>query len=172
MKVIMGARGQGKTTRLVAESCTNGSTILVSSQKEIGVVKDVARKMGLIDFLPEPISVTSDSLVGHRGSFLVDNIDIMLPTLLGAEIETITVSSEGSGSCLLSDYRNDYSKLPKLIQEHIDWQVEEGISIGRSIYEAYIGVPSTIHGKKEIDWIVRHETSYIKGYLDKIDMEK
>ena len=170
MKVIMGARGEGKTTRLVAESCTTGSTILVSSQHEIEVVKDVANRMGLLDFLPEPISVTSNSLVGHVGNFLVDNVDIMLPTLLGAEIDTITVSSEGS--CDLADYRNNYDKLPNLIQEHIAWQVEEGISVGRSIYDAYIGVPSTIHGKKEADWIMKHESSYIKGYVDKIDIER
>lgn len=98
MEIIYGPRRSGKTTRLVLISCASRKPILVTSEFQKEKIKDIASKMHILEYLPEPINVSMENMKGLGSKrFLVDNAEIMLQVLLGVEVDVITISDYSDG---------------------------------------------------------------------------
>lgn len=100
MEIVLGGRGQGKTTLLIKKSAETQTYILVTDRKRQRMLADQARAIG-IDNMPFPVTV-ADMFRTHnaRGSFinkiLVDDADDILKQIFyPLEIDTLTMSSDG-----------------------------------------------------------------------------
>ena len=102
MKIIRTDRGKGKTTALIKQAARDKSYILCHSRSAARYIYDTALSMGLN--IPYPITVDDIPLRGHRGDILIDEIDYILPQLLGAQVSTITTSASID---TLSDNRSE-----------------------------------------------------------------
>ena len=91
MKIIRTDRGGGKTTALIKQAARDKSYILCHSKSAARYIYDTALGMGLN--IPYPITVDDIPLREHRGDILIDEIDYILPQLLGAQVNTITTSA-------------------------------------------------------------------------------
>ncbi len=80
MEVILGARRQGKTTRIIRVAAENFSYIICSNRREVLRIANQAREMGLE--IPFPITMDEymDGLFYGRGikSFVIDNAELIL----------------------------------------------------------------------------------------------
>lgn len=94
MKVVVGERQAGKTTKLI-QWCAEGSDrqIAVSTHREAEVLMDMARTMGLS--IPRPI-VATDLARSWPSQYTlgVDNVESVLWSLLRSKVEAITVTGE------------------------------------------------------------------------------
>ncbi|NMB10552.1 MAG: hypothetical protein GX982_07670 [Tissierellia bacterium] len=91
MKIIRTDRGGGKTTALIKQAARDKSYILCHSKSAARYIYDTALGMGLN--IPYPITVDDIPLRGYKGDILIDEIDYILPQLLGAQVNTITTSA-------------------------------------------------------------------------------
>ena len=91
MKIIRTERGKGKTTELIKQSARDWSYILCMNKVNAHHIFDMAREMGLD--IPFPITPSDLPLRGFKGSVLVDEIDYILPTLIGTQVDAITTSA-------------------------------------------------------------------------------
>ena len=91
MKIIRADRGKGKTIALIKQAARDKSYILCHSRSAAKYIYDTALSMGLN--IPYPITVDDIPLRGYRGDILIDEIDYILPQLLGAQVNTITTSA-------------------------------------------------------------------------------
>lgn len=91
MKIIRADRGKGKTIALIKQAARDKSYILCHSRSAARYIYDTALSMGLN--IPYPITVDDIPLRGYRGDILIDEIDYILPQLLGAQVNTITTSA-------------------------------------------------------------------------------
>lgn len=101
MKIIIGERCSGKTTRLIERSAKDQIYILTSTSHRAHAIADVARNMGLV--IPHPVTLR-EYLHGNRfhGSFirrdglLIDDADDVLRLLFdGIPIHAITLTDHG-----------------------------------------------------------------------------
>lgn len=94
MKIIRGNRGQGKTTELVKISNREWKYIVCKDMQRVNVIVGTADKLALD--IPYPITVR-ELPISPRSfikSVLIDDIEDILPLLIGKGIEYITTSSE------------------------------------------------------------------------------
>lgn len=88
-------RRTGKTYDLIQESARTGYYILVANDTRGQHVFNQAREMGL--HIPLPLTVEEVKKYRlNREEFpklLIDDLDAVLPTLLGTEVGTCTISS-------------------------------------------------------------------------------
>ena len=91
MKIIRTERGKGKTTELIKQSARDWSYILCMNKRNADYIFDMAREMGLD--IPFPITPSDLPLRGFKGSVLIDEIDYILPMLIGTEVDAITTSA-------------------------------------------------------------------------------
>ena len=91
MKIIRTDRGRGKTTELIKQSAKDGSYILCMNKGNARHIYDMAKKMNFN--IPYPITVADLPLRGFKGSVLIDEVDYILPRLIGAEVDIITTSA-------------------------------------------------------------------------------
>lgn len=93
MKIIRANRGAGKTTELIKQSSAEGKHIICHSRNAVLYIEDLARQMER--WIPKPMTV--GDLQRSRGlkmeAVLVDEINLVLPQLLGVQVDTITTSS-------------------------------------------------------------------------------
>lgn len=98
MKVILGARGSGKTTKLIEESNKTGSRIIVRSADERKRICFQAHHLN-ID-IPDPITYRGFIDGDYRGekntNFLLDDLDSFLSYLCPkGSIETVALTPTG-----------------------------------------------------------------------------
>ena len=94
MKIIRADRGQGKTTKLVKMSNREWKYIVCKDTQRVDVIVDVANKLGLD--IPYPITIRE--LPISRGSYiesvLIDDIEDILPYIIGRMVDYATTSCE------------------------------------------------------------------------------
>ena len=91
MKIIRTERGKGKTTALIKQASRDQSYILCVNKPMARYVYEKARDMGLN--IPFPITVADLPLHGHENPILIDEIDYILPQLIGVKVDTVTTSA-------------------------------------------------------------------------------
>lgn len=97
MKVIARGRCSGKTMEIIKESALTGSYILVRNHSEVERIAQLAQQMNLS--IPYPVTVSEISLGRIQGTsikrdgILVDNAELVLQQMIGAEINTLTIST-------------------------------------------------------------------------------
>lgn len=91
MRIIRTERGKGKTAELIKQSARDWSYILCMNKRNAHYIHDMAREMGFD--IPYPITPADLPLRGFKGSVLIDEIDYILPTLVGTQVDTITTSA-------------------------------------------------------------------------------
>lgn len=91
MKIIRTDRGRGKTTELIKQSARDRSYILCMNKENARYIYDMAREMNLN--IPYPITTADLPLRGFKGSVLIDEIDYILPRLIGTQVDVITTSA-------------------------------------------------------------------------------
>ena len=91
MKIIRTDRGRGKTTELIKQSARDRSYILCMNKENARYIYDMAREMNLN--IPHPITTADLPLRGFKGSVLIDEIDYILPRLIGTQVDVITTSA-------------------------------------------------------------------------------
>ena len=93
MEICNLERGKGKTTYLVHRSHVTQYPIVCADYTGIGVVKDIAERIGVS--IPEPMTVQelfkNSSLLTSK-KVLIDEAPMVLQRLLGVNIDTITLS--------------------------------------------------------------------------------
>ena len=93
MEICNLERGKGKTTYLVHRSHVTQYPIVCADYTGVGVVKDIAKRIGVS--IPEPMTVQelfqNGSLLTSK-KVLIDEAPMVLPRLLGVNIDTITLS--------------------------------------------------------------------------------
>lgn len=93
MEICNLERGKGKTTYLVHRSHVTQYPIICADYTGVGVVKDIAKKIGVS--IPEPMTVQelfqNGSLLTSK-KVLIDEAPMVLQRLLGVNIDTITLS--------------------------------------------------------------------------------
>lgn len=93
MEICNLERGKGKTTYLVHRSHVTQYPIVCADYTGIGVVKDIAERIGVS--IPEPMTVQelfkNGSLLTSK-KVLIDEAPMVLQRLLGVNIDTITLS--------------------------------------------------------------------------------
>ena len=93
MKIINLDRGQGKTTELVKISNKEWKYIVCKNQQRLDIIMDVAEKLGLD--IPFPITIKELPLKSRFiESVLIDDIEDVLSTLIGKQVDVITTSGE------------------------------------------------------------------------------
>lgn len=94
MKIIRADRGEGKTTELVKISNREWKYIVCKDTQRVDVIVETANKLGLD--IPYPITVRELPL--SNGSFiksvLIDDIEDVLPLLIGRKVDVVTTSCE------------------------------------------------------------------------------
>jgi len=102
MKIIARGRNTGKTMEIIKESASSGNYILVRNHHEAQKLFQLAQEMKLS--IPLPVTVSEISLGRIQGTsikrdgIIVDNAELVLQQLIGAEINTLTISiSEEDG---------------------------------------------------------------------------
>lgn len=92
MEICNLERGKGKTTYLVYRSHITQYPVICADYTGVGVVKDIATRMGLS--IPEPMTVREllkrDDLQIKK--VLIDEAPMVLQGLLRVNIDTITLS--------------------------------------------------------------------------------
>ena len=91
MKIIRTEKGKGKTTELIKQSARDWSYILCMNKENAHYIYDMAREMGFD--IPYPITIAELPFRGFKGSVLIDEIDCILPTLVGTQVDAITTSA-------------------------------------------------------------------------------
>lgn len=97
MKIIARGRSTGKTMEIIKESALSGNYILVRNHHEAQRLFKLAQEMKLS--IPLPVTVSEISLGRIQGTsikrdgILVDNAELVLQQLIGAEINTLTIST-------------------------------------------------------------------------------
>ncbi|MDT2405246.1 hypothetical protein P7D43_23150, partial [Enterococcus avium] len=97
MKVIARGRRSGKTLDLIKESALSGNYILVRNHSEAQRLFQLAKETKLS--IPLPVTVSEISLGRIQGTsikrdgILVDNAELVLQQLIGAKINTLTIST-------------------------------------------------------------------------------
>ena len=93
MKIINLDRGQGKTTELVKISNKEWKYIVCKDQQRLDIIMDVAERLGLD--IPFPITIKELPLKSRFiESVLIDDIEDVLSTLIGKQVDVITTSGE------------------------------------------------------------------------------
>lgn len=97
MRIIYDFRQNGKTTNLIIRSSGTGYPIIVTRVDHKRRLEQRAREMNLT--IPEPIVINRadmirDALDGVHKKVLIDDAEYFLGTILGAEIDTITMSKK------------------------------------------------------------------------------
>lgn len=91
MKIIRTERAGGKTTELIKQSAKDGSYILCMNRANAHYIYGMAKEMNFN--IPYPITVADLPLRGFKGSVLIDEVDYILPRLIGAQVDIITTSA-------------------------------------------------------------------------------
>ena len=91
MKIIRAERGEGKTTELIKQSARDGSYILCMNKANAHHIYEMSREMGFN--IPFPITTSDLPLRGYESSVLIDEIDYVLPGLIGTRVDVITTSA-------------------------------------------------------------------------------
>lgn len=97
MKVIARGRRTGKTIEIIKESALTGNYILVRDHTEAQRLFQLAQEMKLS--IPLPVTVSEISLGRIHGTsikrdgILVDNAELVLQQMIGAKINTLTIST-------------------------------------------------------------------------------
>lgn len=93
MEICNLERRKGKTTYLVYRSHVTQYPIVCADHTGVGVVKDIAERIGVS--IPEPMTVQelfqNRSLLTSK-KVLIDEAPMVLQSLLGVNIDTITLS--------------------------------------------------------------------------------
>lgn len=94
MKIIRADRGQGKTTKLVKMSNREWKYIVCKDTQRVDVIIDIANKLGLD--IPYPITIRE--LPISQGSYiksvLIDDVEDILPYIIGRRVDYATTSCE------------------------------------------------------------------------------
>lgn len=90
MNKILKNRGMGKTTDLIRISAEKQYPIVVHASFMVRHVMEYAKNMGLN--IPTPLVAGKDSIRGLNTPVLVDEASLVLRSLLGCEINTLTMS--------------------------------------------------------------------------------
>ena len=92
MKFIEGARGSGKTTKLIYKSAELNIPIIAPTTMMCNCIKARASEMGCN--IPEPISINKvvNFEKGHH-KYLIDELDLCLEQL-GIDAEYVTICNE------------------------------------------------------------------------------
>ena len=94
VKIIRADRGQGKTTKLVKMSNKEWKYIVCKDTQRVDVIVKIANKLGLD--IPYPITIRE--LPISQGSYiksvLIDDIEDVLPYIIGRRIDYATTSCE------------------------------------------------------------------------------
>lgn len=94
MKVILKARGAGKTTELIKRAHKDRKYIVTFNNEEAVRIFLLAKKMGK----PVHFPVTFDEFIKRQYhlpgimGFHIDNLDICIQSLCGVPIDTVTLS--------------------------------------------------------------------------------
>lgn len=98
MKLIIKDRAAGKTTMLIHTSEATGYPIVVSTRRQVDLLKEAAKRLGAN--IPEPISITDLKQRGIQRpeNVLIDNIEFILSNVmdeyLGCHVVAATLSNE------------------------------------------------------------------------------
>ncbi len=96
MKVIIGKRRSGKTTKLIRRCAEEGGTIVCLNQNDATRIADMARGMELQ--IPLPITYNEFRNGEYYGAgiklFHMDNVEMFLQSLTPVRIATITLTDE------------------------------------------------------------------------------
>lgn len=95
MKIILGKRRTGKTTKLIEICAKDGGYIVTDSQQSAFRITHLANEMGLnINF---PITY-GEFITGRYGSgviqFHIDNVDLLLKHISRYPVKTITITDD------------------------------------------------------------------------------
>lgn len=107
MRIIYDFRQNGKTTNLIIRSSGTGYPIIVTKFDRKRRIEQQAIEMNLI--IPEPIIINRadkirEALAGVHKKVLIDDADYFLGTILGIEIDTITMTTrDEEGNEVLKD---------------------------------------------------------------------
>ncbi len=97
MRIIYGDRGSGKTLELIKISHAERKYIVTTTFDEARRIAKCAKDIGLD--IPFPISVSELPIV--RGakidSVLVDNMEMIIPLLIGCDVDVMTTSIKQDG---------------------------------------------------------------------------
>lgn len=97
-KLIGFGRCLGKTTMAILESHATGNQIICANNRMVKITSSHAKQLGYA--IPQPVSINNPSLKeiintlnrAHIG-VVVDNVEMVLQSLLGCQIDTITFDS-------------------------------------------------------------------------------
>lgn len=93
MKIYCDGRANGKTIKAIQLSAKYRMPIICWSYRHKEDIKCKARKMGVVDEMPEPIVVTEvrKKVRGNRKGLIVDDLDIFLSMILGDKVNYATM---------------------------------------------------------------------------------
>ena len=94
MKLIIGGRQSGKTTRLIEESSNTGKVIITMNEEHAKHIMRKANDMGVK--IPQPVSVSKlQDLRGNRSArdlgVLIDEFEYVLYELLGVHVRGVAM---------------------------------------------------------------------------------
>lgn len=94
MKFIEGARGSGKTTKLIYKSAELNIPIIAPTTMMCNCIKARASEIGCN--IPEPISINKlINIFTRKEKYLIDELDLCLEQLgIDAEYASITVNND------------------------------------------------------------------------------
>ena len=98
----IGKRGSGKSTKLIKRAAAEGKYILVATHAQAHCLFKQAKDMGL-DILypitPNELKTITHMHILDKG-ILIDELDIVLPLLVGAPVDEVTITDRGNVSSL------------------------------------------------------------------------
>lgn len=117
MNILIGKRGQGKTTHLIKMSAAGEGTIVVSTEQSADYIKSQAKEMGLD--IPKPITWTEILCRGtnRKDSYLLDELSGILMNL---GIKTAVLDGECNIEYLSRDPLHYGDKLTEKIRETME----------------------------------------------------
>lgn len=92
MKIVRMERGTGKTTELIKLSSKTGTPIVCATRQQAQIILDKAERMGVLIVNPIPANELKGYTDIHK--VYVDDMEYVLSTLLGADVEVSTVSCD------------------------------------------------------------------------------
>lgn len=125
MEICNLPRGKGKTTYLVHRSHVTQFPILCATHTNAQYIKDVANKLSL--YIPEPITV-SEYMKEHvrpvaektkPEKILVDEALLILETILGTCIDTVTLTEVKERSINKADEKTEIPQLQRFSKYYI-----------------------------------------------------